>query len=313
MNDPVTAAAVPCASNPAASLFASRLGRMTLRMGNYPGRSLVGTMLRKKARKLGGRSFYAQAADGTRLAAWFSPAATSGPDAASSHSGQPRPLPVVFSHGWCEVKEFHFRQAWLLNQLGHDVILFDHRSHGRSGGRYVTFGVRERYDLTAVVDHAIDQNLIQDRRFITIGFSLGAATVLQHAAIDPRVAGVVAYAPYVDFRQAILSFRDSLAPWMRNDQWLLGGFAQATQQHGFNLDEACTLQAVRSLEAPVLLVEAGRDRNLPPAQHTRKLLAAKTQGPIEVVTIADASHRTLCRRKWPGLTESVVGFCNRVT
>lgn len=305
---------VPRDASPRPSLIAAHVGRMTLRMGHYPGRSVVGTFLRKQARKRGGRSFYAYAQDGTRLAAWFSPASPEGgegADSAGAAEGGAR-LPVILSHGWCETKEFHFRHAWQLNRLGHDVVLFDHRSHGRSGGQYVTFGVRERHDLTAVVNQAMQEQLF-DGRFITLGFSLGAATVLQHAATDERVAGVVAFAPFVNFRQAILSFRDCLAPWMRNDAWLLRGFEHATQKHGFELDDACTLDAIRRLDAPVLLVEAGRDVNLPPRSHTQKLLPAKTRGTIEVITVPEATHRTLCRRPWPGLSERVSAFCAELT
>lgn len=284
------------------SLIAAHIGRMTLRMGHYPGRTIFGTFLRKRARQRGGRSFYAYAQDGTRLAGWFSPA----------RADAPSRLPIVMSHGWCEIKEVHFHQAWRFNALGHDVVLFDHRSHGRSKGQYVTFGVRERHDLTAVVNEAMKRGLIPER-FITVGFSLGAATVLQHAATDPRVAGVVAFAPFVSFREAILSFRDWLAPWMTNDAWLLRGFEQATRNHGFALEDACTLDAIGRLEAPVLLVEAGRDRNLPPSHHTQKLIPAKTRGSIQVITVPTASHRTLCRQPWPGLSEQVAAFCAELT
>jgi pimeloyl-ACP methyl ester carboxylesterase len=286
--------------------LASRIGRFTLRAGGYPGRGLVGTFIRKKARQRGGRSFTVNSHDSTRLAAWFSPA-TPRPDIDPS---QPRRLPIVLSHGWCEVKEFHFHRAQRLNDLGHDVVLFDHRGHGRSGGRYVTFGVRERGDLQCVADAAIDRGFIQPP-MVTLGFSLGASTVLQHAPLDPRVAGVIAFAPFSDFRAAILSFRDCLAPWM-NTAWLLRGFEHATREHGFELDDATTLHAMRSIKAPVLMVEAGRDRNLPPCDHTQKLIPHKTRGPIEVFRVPSASHRSLCHTCWPGLDERVAAFCDLV-
>lgn len=285
---------------PRTSRVARHIARATLRMGNYPGRSFVGTLVRRRGRQIGERSFYVDSHDGTRLAAWYAPAA----------EGVPRRLPVVLSHGWCEVKEVHLPRARRLNRLGHDVVLFDHRSHGRSRGRHVTFGVHERRDVAAVADAARDRGIIEER-FITVGFSLGAATVLQHAAIDPRVAGVVAFAPFVDFRQAIRSFRSSLAPWM-GEAWLLRGFEQTTRDHGFELDEATTLEAMTGIHQPVLLIEGGRDRNLPPDRHTQMLLPAKTQGRIEVVRIERASHRTICHRCWPDLDAKIATFCSEL-
>lgn len=280
-----------------ASPLAVILGRATLRLGGYPGRGLVGTFFRKRARQKGGHSFHVESHDGTRLAAWFSPAA----------EDVPRRLPVVMAHGWCEFKELHFGRARRLNQAGHDVVLFDHRGHGRSKGRFVTFGVSERRDLKAVADTAIAHGLMGDR-FLTVGFSLGGATVLQHAAIDPRVAGVVAMAPFADFRGAVLSFRDRLAPWMQSD-WLIRGFERATRECGFELDEASTLAGMGQIEAPVLLIEGGCDRNLPPNRHTRILAPGKTRGILQVHTVEEAGHGSLCRRHWPGLDETMLQFC----
>ena len=60
------------------------------------------------------------------------------------------------------------------------------------------------------------------------------------------------------------------------------------------------------------MVEGGRDRNLPPREHTQKLIAAKTSGEMKVLHIAGATHRSLCQACWPGLDEEVEGFCGRV-
>lgn len=284
--------------------LATQIGRATLRLGGYPGRGLLGTAWRAQSRRRGGRSFLVRATDGTRLAAWYSPAL------AQPRDTPPR-LPVLMSHGWCEIKERHFRRAWRLNAQGHDVVLFDHRGHGRSAGKYVTFGVQERHDIVAVANEAIDQGLFGDR-FITLGFSLGGGVVIQHAAIDPRVAAVVALAPFVDFRQAVLSFRDLLAPWM-DAEWLLAGVARATQEVHFALDEASAIEAMRQIEAPVLLIEGGRDRHLPACNHTQKLLPAKTRGRVECLCVDHASHVTLCRRAWPDLDTAIARFCSSIS
>lgn len=284
---------------------AVHIGRATLRAGGMiPGRGVLGRVWRAQSEKRGGRPFFVRAGDGTRIAAWFSPAHVEAKD-------REKRLPVVMSHGWCEIKELHFRRAWRLNAQGHDVVLFDHRGHGRSGGTFVTFGVRERHDLAAVANEAIDQRLINGDRFITFGFSLGAAVVIQHASIDPRVAAVVAMAPYVDFRQAVLSFRDCLAPWIR-EEWLLPGFERATKEVDFALDEASTLRAIERIEQPMLLIEGGRDRHLPAADHTQKLLPAKTRGRVDVIRIDDAAHGNLCRRTWPELDTAIAKFCGEI-
>ncbi len=209
---------------------------MVLRWSRYPGRRLVGTYRRKVSRRRDGQRFSAHSADGTKIEGWYSPAV---------NAEQPKPdrLPIIMMHGWIEVKECHFPRAWKLNRAGHDVILFDQRAHGRSGGRRTTFSAREREDAAAVIEAAQANGFIGDR-YIDMGYSLGAATALQHAAQDPNVAGVVAFAPFVTFEQAMRDFRAKLAPWM-DERWLRRGFDQAVAEAGFSFDDLSTLDAMR--------------------------------------------------------------------
>ena len=289
---------------------ARALGRLTLRAGGYPGRQYVGTVHRHVSRSRGGRRFVVHP-DGTddrvELDAWFSPRDPAAP---------PR-LPVVIAHGLFETKERHFKRAWKLNARGHDVVLFDHRVHGRSKGRHSTFGVQEKFDTKAVIDEAIRRRLIgavgvgpdSDRvRVITMGFSLGGGTVLQHAPIDDRVVGVVALAPFCDFRTAIRSFRQTLVPWM-NERWILEGFDAASMEAGFTLDEASALEAVAQINVPVLLVEGGRDPYLPGSDHARLLSEARAHDEVTLLTIDDATHNTLVHKTWPKLDRAIARFC----
>jgi len=292
--------------------LARALGRLTLRAGGYPGRQYVGTVHRHVSRARGGRRFVVRpdgSDDRVELDAWFSPRDPAAP---------PR-LPVVIAHGLFETKERHFKRAWKLNARGHDVILFDHRVHGRSKGHHSTFGVLEKHDTKAVIDEAIRRRLIgglrdsqgadpDTARVITMGFSLGGGTVLQHAPIDNRVAGVVALAPFCDFRNAIRSFRQTLVPWM-NERWILDGFDAASVEAGFTLDEASALEAVAQITVPVLLVEGGRDPYLPGSDHAQLLSKARTHDEVTLLTIDDATHNSLVHKSWPKLDRAIARFC----
>lgn len=282
--------------------WARHIARAVLRGSAYPGRKIVGSLHRKKSRREGGRRFTARAVDGVHLDAWHLPA--------SPAAGERR-LPIVRVHGWMEFKELHFESCRRLTERGHDVVLFDHRGHGRSGGRGATFGVLERHDVTRVIDEAVGRGWIEPR-CVTMGFSLGGATVLQHAPIDERVLGVIAVAPFLDFRSAVESFRSRLAPWM-DAPWLQSGFDVAAVEHGFAMDQASTLDAARALDKPVLLVEGGNDTILPPAQHTDKLAAAIDPALLERINVPAAGHATLSRKPWPELNDAIDAFCRRVT
>lgn len=118
------------------------------------------------------------AADGTVLQAEHFPGADPDSD-----------LAVVVAHGFTQNSrspKMRLIAGWLSQSAG--VVLIDLRGHGRSRG-HSTLGWREVLDVDAAVDwtHALGY-----RRVATVGFSLGSAVVVRHAALHRGVEAVVA-------------------------------------------------------------------------------------------------------------------------
>ena len=257
--------------------------------------------------------FTVTADDGVELdAVYLPPQHPWDPDSqASSPKPQALPpaLPVVFAHGWTETKEFHFRIARVLAYAGHPVILFDQRGHGSSQGKYSTLGVLEQHDLRAVIDEGTRRGWFGPR-VITMGVSMGAASALCHAARDPRVAGVVAYAPFSRFTDAIRSYQRRYARWFSAD-WAIRGFKQFGTKRGIDIDEAAPLDAMARISAPVLFVVGTRDVNLPHEDHTQPLLAAAPND-CRFVPAEGANHFNVVSQRWPGVDQAVLRFCEHV-
>jgi len=76
--------------------------------------------------------------------------------------------------------------------LGHSALIMDQRGCGKSGGRVITFGVRECRDCLSWVE------FLGDRSIILGGISMGAATVLIAAGkpLPENVVGVLADCGY---------------------------------------------------------------------------------------------------------------------
>jgi pimeloyl-ACP methyl ester carboxylesterase len=268
--------------------------------------SLLPFLERQRDRQLeawGLKRFQARAQDGAKLDTAFLPAPP-----LENPPASPR-LPVLIAHGWWQVKASMFAYAQLLRAQGHNCILPDLRAHGRSGGRYTTFGCREREDLSTILDQAQAQGfLAPNTKVITLGLSLGAATVLQHAAMDNRVAAVVALAPYADMTSAVTAYTRLYGRGL-NPAWVLRGFARAAQRIGFTMEAASTLQAMPHITVPVLIAVGAQDRNLTKQDHAQKLQAAKTRGPCRLLEVPGATHFNIHHRTWPELTAAVQAFC----
>ena len=100
---------------------------------------------------------------------------------------------VICVHGFTGSGKKDFAslaQAYYKN--GYNVLLVDNRAHGQSEGKYVGFGVLDRFDVRTWVKYVINRFGSNVQIFLH-GISMGAATVLMASSIMPKnVRGIIA-------------------------------------------------------------------------------------------------------------------------
>jgi alpha-beta hydrolase superfamily lysophospholipase len=104
-------------------------------------------------------------------------------------SSEPADAIVVISHGLTATKDDPkvVALAARLHEIGYDVVAYDSRGHGQSGG-FCTLGKHEVQDVAALVEWVRSRT----RRVVLVGASMGAVGVLSYAAKDSALTGVVA-------------------------------------------------------------------------------------------------------------------------
>jgi hypothetical protein len=113
-----------------------------------------------------------EAADGVRLHGWFLPAQA------------PRRGSILFLHGNAQNISTHIASvAWLPAQ-GFDVLLFDYRGYGRSGGSPSLAGLH--LDFEAALEALLARPEIERDTVIVFGQSLGASLAITALAASPR-------------------------------------------------------------------------------------------------------------------------------
>lgn len=146
----------------------------------------------------------------------------------------------------------------------YNLLLFDFRYLGASGGRYSTVGAEETRDLRSAIEFLKSRGI---KEVGVWGFSMGAAVALMVAPQQIEVKAIVSDSSYarldlmgpVLFRLPVLKY--PLA-------WLTGLWAKVFL--GVDLAEVSPMESAKSLNIPVLIIHSKGD-SLIPFQHASLL------------------------------------------
>jgi pimeloyl-ACP methyl ester carboxylesterase len=194
---------------------------------------------------------------------------------------------VIFLHGVADNRSSGIGVARRFTARGFEVIAYDSRANGESGGDACTYGYYEKRDLSRVID------TVATRPVVLLGHSLGAAVALQAAAEDDRVATVIGAETFSDLR----TIARERAPFMLSEALLNRAFAHAEALARFKVDDVSPVTAAGRIRVPVLLIHGDADRETPP-DHSRRVFAALT-GPKRLIIVPEAGHnRSLSGEIW---------------
>jgi uncharacterized protein len=241
---------------------------------SYQEQVTAGKLVEADFNTLPKKEFYVPSPYGYKLYGFFAP------------NGDSRKT-VIIAHGITDTLYGMAKYINLFWKRGFNVLLYEHRNHGRSGKKNTTFGYYEKQDLKAILDYAQGQ-YGQDMIFGTMGESLGAAIVLQHAAIDPRVAFVVADCPYSDLT-------DLLRYHLRLDYHLppfpllnIANFFTFLIT-GMSFEKVSPIRDIAGVEIPVFWIHGQEDVYIPPRMSV-EMYKAKKNGVKKLFLAPSAGH-----------------------
>lgn len=181
---------------------------------------------------------------------------------------------IIVLHGLTDSKEAMLDIAESFADVGYLAVAPDMRAHGSSRGRYTSLGYREKWDMICLLNTLQEQGYDVTRTGV-LGASMGAATALQWAGVDPRVRAVVAVAPFADLRsQMNFLYRTHKVDWFK--AMLLEACARHEAQ--FSIEDVSPIRSIESIETPILLAHGVNDDIVPVSESDRIFRAAR--GPI---------------------------------
>lgn len=196
---------------------------------------------------------------------------------------------VVLSHGHRATRHQVLKFAPLFWARGCHLLLPDARHNGASSGAYFTWGDRERRDVLRSVDALVEATGIPRRSVGLFGVSMGAAVSLQAAALEPRLAFVVADSSFSDMPSVVrgraIKTRGRLAALL-----VPGALAAAGLRAGFDPWAMSPADAAEAIQVPVLLVHSRTDDWFPPSDSEAILVRVPHSRKALVVTDWGAEH-----------------------
>jgi alpha-beta hydrolase superfamily lysophospholipase len=194
---------------------------------------------------------------------------------------------VVFLHGLSDNRASGVDITDHFVDRGFEVIAYDSRAHGQSGGDACTYGFYEKQDLERVLDR------VEVKPIVVVGFSMGAAVALQAAAADRRIDAVVALSPFSDLRTIV----QERAPFYVSKRDITETIQLAEERARFRADEVSPVEVASQIRARALIIHGARDRRTQP-EHSERIFAA-LRAPKELILVPDAGHRfPLDARVW---------------
>lgn len=196
------------------------------------------------------------------------------------------------------------------HSLGWNLLTVMQRASGESGGTYITFGVKERYDVRDWAVYLADR-FGPTHKIVLDGISMGATCVLLslETGLPANVRGIIAdcgyTTPWDEFRHVLKSRHIPPQPIMAIVSLYAKLFA------GFGFRDCSTISAVKQSNIPILFVHGEKD-NFVPLRFSLENHAA-CAGEKYLFTVPEAGHGGSYLVDREGCRAALVAFLNRIT
>lgn len=180
-------------------------------------------------------------------------------------SEKPSKRIAVLFHGYtsCGMNDCSNMAEYFMEH-GYSALIVDQRSHGKSEGEYIGFGILDRFDCIKWLEY-LNERFGNDTELVIYGVSMGGATVLMASGTEgfpDNVAAVIsdcAYtSPYEVFKH-VLRKDYHLPPHPIMD--INEKMCRKTAGYGFK--DYSTLTAVQKGRVPYLFIHGAEDKFVP--------------------------------------------------
>ena len=172
------------------------------------------------------------------------------------------PLSIIF-HGYRSTIGTDCNGGYSMSiRRGYNVLVVYQRAHRESGGKTITFGVKERFDCLDWIAYA-NERFGKETPILLMGLSMGAATVLMAAGLElpANVKGIMADCGFSSPKEILQEVIKQMKFPVRITYFFVRTAARIFGH--FDPEEASAIEALKEAKVPVLIIHGDDDRFVP--------------------------------------------------
>lgn len=197
---------------------------------------------------------------------------------------------IIFTHGiaWTRYGMVKYMDSFL--EDGWNIVAYDHRGTGDSGGGLPSYGFFEKQDLDRVV-YYVKEIFPDTSIFGLYGESMGAATALQYSHINPKFDFIVAICPFSSLRR-LISGHLSRIGLPKIFHWFVLGSVRILMKliAKFDIDDVHPAKDALTHKIPLFLAHGTRDEITPFTMSEELYERRKNLAPTTIFLGAGAGH-----------------------
>ncbi len=196
---------------------------------------------------------------------------------------------IIIAHGYHGDSVRMANYIRMFHEKGYNVLAPDDRAAGKSGGRFITFGWKDRLDYCKWIEQVIERNG-KNSRIGLFGVSMGGATVMMVSGekLPKQVKAIVedcGYTSVYDELGAQLTAQFGLP----KEPVLTTAAVLSSPFIGYNFrNEGSSVEQLRKNTRPMLLIHGDSDKFVPTAMLQRNYDAVRA--PKQKWVVKDTAH-----------------------
>lgn len=215
---------------------------------------------------------------------------------------------ILITHGYTVNHIICTQFMKMFFELGFNVLLIDVRAHGKSEGKYTTYGIKEREDMSLWINKI--KEIYGDNILLGLhGQSMGGATVLMCSKIRNDINFIISDCPYSNGRDILrYKFKQSNVPFFPIYQ--LVNF-KIKSKYGFDMDDVSPIDDIKESKVPVLFIHGTSDTTTPPWM-SKEMYKTKSGANDKLLLVKDGKHVGAFAKDREGYTKIVKEFIKKV-